>query len=243
MYLLEALAQCMVDRPDFLVALRDHVHRKRESLEIPGGFFGFVETVHEATGGGLFEGAKVRTLDLVVSQYIEWRSREPGPLSDLELFRKNAGLKLNIMEAVVKDATAGFGCNARVGGKLALVAVRSARVVGDSRVVKQVLPTGWVALYQSWNLAFLMANLDNLDLLVPKLLIPTVVDAEPDDYLFRRGIVLWYVANIALLGLVRDEGVRKQRVRRLGGWAEQWGQRTLDASEGFLAEHLGQSDG
>jgi len=242
MYLLEALAQCMVERPAFLVALRDHVHFKRESLEIPGGFFGFVETVHEATGGGLFEGAKVRTLDLVVSQYIDWRSREPGPLPEGDLFRKNAGLKLNIMEAVVKDVAAGFGDNARVGGKLALVAVRSAAVVGESRVIKQALPPGWVALYQSWNLAFLMANLDNLDLLLPKLLIPSVLDAEPDDYLFRRGIVLWYVANMALLGLVRDQGVRRQRVRRLGLWADQWGQRTLHASEGFLAEHLGRPD-
>ena len=120
-----------------------------------------------------------------------------------------------------------------------MVAVRSAEVVGEGRVIKQVLPDGWVPLYQSWNLVFLMANLDNLDLLLPKLLIPTVLDAEPEDYLFRRGVVLWYVANMTLFCLVSDEGERPQRIGGLQAWAEPWAERTLEASEGFLDEHLG----
>jgi len=179
----------------------------------------------------------VRTLDLVVGQYLAWRARSPGPLPDGELFRKNAGLKLNIMEAVVKDVGAGHLDNAHVGAKLALMAVQSIEVVGAERGVKQVLPPGWVTLYQSWNLAFLVANLENLDLLIPKLLIPTVLDAEPEDYLFRRGVVLWYVANMTLFCLIAEGGRRDQRVVRDPSWAERCAAITQDASQGFLDGH------
>lgn len=241
-WLLEEVARGIVDDPAFLEALHAHVMELRAGLGIRSGFFAFVEDVFEATGGGVFEAAKIRTLDLVIDQYRAWRTEPCGELDESDRFRKNAGLKLNIMEAVTKDLAAGHLDNAHVGFKLAMLGVRELRVVGSNKAIQQVFAPGWTELYESWNLAFVLANLDNLDLLLPKLLVPSVLAAEPEDYLFRRGAILWFSANITLFALVRAHAAgteRAQPIPRMPDLAERWGGLNAEHARGLLAEHLG----
>ena len=56
----------------------------------------------------------------------------------------------------------------------------------------------WIALYHSWNSAFVLNEFDDLPFLLPKLYIPSVVDAKPENYLFTRVIALWLAINLFL---------------------------------------------
>jgi hypothetical protein len=53
----------------------------------------------------------------------------------------------------------------------------------------------WVSLYTSWNLAFVLGDLDDLHMLVPKLLIPSVLSATPANYMSTRTLALWLAGN------------------------------------------------
>ncbi|MBF0443108.1 MAG: hypothetical protein HQK54_14465, partial [Oligoflexales bacterium] len=63
----------------------------------------------------------------------------------------------------------------------------------------------WVQLYQSWNLAFVLGSLDDLPFVLPKLLIPSLLDIEAKNYLYTRGLSLWLVVHSFLFR--RIEGV------------------------------------
>jgi hypothetical protein len=53
----------------------------------------------------------------------------------------------------------------------------------------------WVSLYITWNLAFILGNLENLDLLFPKLLMPSIINAERNNFLGVRVVSLWLSIN------------------------------------------------
>ncbi|OGH93752.1 MAG: hypothetical protein A2538_02630 [Candidatus Magasanikbacteria bacterium RIFOXYD2_FULL_41_14] len=53
----------------------------------------------------------------------------------------------------------------------------------------------WASLYITWNMAFVLGNLDDLDLIFPKLLIPSLINAEPENFLGVRIISLWLSVN------------------------------------------------
>lgn len=56
----------------------------------------------------------------------------------------------------------------------------------------------WVSLYESWNMAFILGELNNLHFLFPKLLIPSVLNAKPENFLGARIIALWLSINNGL---------------------------------------------
>jgi len=56
----------------------------------------------------------------------------------------------------------------------------------------------WVNLYGTWNMAFILGELDNLHILFPKLLIPSVIDARNESYMTTRAIALWLSINTIL---------------------------------------------
>lgn len=196
----ESLGQSIVESPDFLEGLHAHVLKVRAELGLEGGCWRFFRAVWKASGT-LFETAKTLTLELVIDQYLGWRREGPGPLGAFQRFRKNLGLKVNVLEAVLEGCFRGYRVNAHLGTKLLFSGVRAIEVVPETLAVKQLLPPGWTIRYESWNLAFILGNLRNLDLLLPKLLVPTVLDAEEDDYLFRRGVLLWFMVNATLFNL------------------------------------------
>lgn len=53
----------------------------------------------------------------------------------------------------------------------------------------------WTSLYTAWNLTFLISNLDELDILIPKLFIPSLIDSKPENFIGVRAISLWLSVN------------------------------------------------
>lgn len=53
----------------------------------------------------------------------------------------------------------------------------------------------WVSLYTTWNMAFVLHEFDDLDIIFPKLLIPSIINAESENFLGSRIISLWLSAH------------------------------------------------
>jgi hypothetical protein len=56
----------------------------------------------------------------------------------------------------------------------------------------------WASLYETWNMAFILGELNNLHYLFPKLLIPSVISAKSENFLGARIIALWLSINNTL---------------------------------------------
>ena len=80
----------------------------------------------------------------------------------------------------------------------------------------------WVSLYTTWNMAFILGNLDNLDILFPKLLIPSMINSKYDNYLGVRIISLWLSVNHYLFrkSNKRDDVEIKNRFEMAKAWGE-----------------------
>ncbi len=57
----------------------------------------------------------------------------------------------------------------------------------------------WVSLYRTWNMAFILGELNNLHYLFPKLLIPSVLCCKDENFLGVRIVSLWLSINSALM--------------------------------------------
>ena len=64
--------------------------------------------------------------------------------------------------------------------------------------VVNIFEQDWVSLYESWNLAFILSELDDLHILFPKLFIPSVINATDKNYMASRIITLWLSINTLL---------------------------------------------
>ncbi|MBU0707359.1 hypothetical protein KKG41_03230 [Patescibacteria group bacterium] len=53
----------------------------------------------------------------------------------------------------------------------------------------------WVSLYTAWNMTFVLGNLNDLEIIFPKLLIPSIIDAESENFIGARIISLWLTVN------------------------------------------------
>jgi hypothetical protein len=111
---------------------------------------------------------------------------------------KNFWLILNIFEAVLTDWKRGEANNALAGLALIRHPIRRLWIMPTGRFILNYLPRNWPALYQSWNMAFVVGNLANPHILLPKLLLPCLINAEPENYLFIRGVSLWITVNLQL---------------------------------------------
>ncbi len=56
----------------------------------------------------------------------------------------------------------------------------------------------WVDLYETWNMAFILSKLEDLDILFPKLLIPSVINSKSENYMTTRVMALWLSINTLL---------------------------------------------
>ncbi len=80
----------------------------------------------------------------------------------------------------------------------------------------------WVSLYITWNLAFILGNLNNLDLLFPKLLMPSIINAKSNNFLGVRVVSLWLSINHFLF---RDsEGKKLFGPKNKKEMAQAWGE-------------------
>jgi hypothetical protein len=73
-------------------------------------------------------------------------------------------------------------------------------LAGDDNYFPVVdLSEDWKSLYLTWNMAFILGELDNLHYLFPKLLIPSVLCSNSEHFLGTRVVSLWVSINSALL--------------------------------------------
>lgn len=143
------------------------------------------------------------------------------PLCEKGLCVCNDWLRINIYEAGITEYKDGFQANAMAAHVLA-EDVRE-RCHRESFQMRRVIPEGpsadfyasllgddnffpvigisdeWKSLYLTWNMAFILSELNNLHYLFPKLLIPSVLCADSENFLGARIISLWVSINSALL--------------------------------------------
>lgn len=80
----------------------------------------------------------------------------------------------------------------------------------------------WVSLYITWNMAFILNCLDDLDLLFPKLLIPSVINSESENFAGARIISLWLSINHVIFRKYDKKVVTgpKNKMEMARAWAE-----------------------
>ncbi len=129
-------------------------------------------------------------------------------------------LRINIYEAGITEYNNGFKSNAISAHALSEDAnkschrevFKSGSVLPEGEVDKfyeslveedNYFPTfafhkDWASLYETWNMAFILGELNNLHYLFPKLLIPSVLNAKSENFLGARIIALWLSINNTL---------------------------------------------
>ena len=128
-------------------------------------------------------------------------------------------LRINIYEAAATEYKSGFSMNAMAAHVLADDVLKHCHpeqyllrkvypenaqgdfytsLLGDNFVPVINLSNEWKNLYLTWNMTFILGELNNLHYLFPKLLIPSVLCAKSDNFLGVRIISLWVSINNAL---------------------------------------------
>lgn len=201
--ILEELTQRMYKDVSFMIEIKEHYLSKREYiLHEKRNTFTYYLKINK-TLGNWFEILKTITMDYVYDQYIEFRLKKE--LNAFDLFKKRLGLTLNISEALFTDLFQGFFSSSYVAFKLLLNQMQKIYIVGNTTIIKQVFRKNWTNLYETWNMAFCTKHMKYLNVLYPKLLIPSVIDSEEDDYLIYRGLSLWIVISVFFLKKVNKD--------------------------------------
>ncbi|MFQ5621584.1 MAG: hypothetical protein ACE5FT_07150, partial [Candidatus Nanoarchaeia archaeon] len=92
---------------------------------------------------------------------------------------------------------------------------------------------GWASLYTTWNMAFILGNLGNLDLLFPKLVMPSIINAEKSNFLPVRLISLWLTINHSLFRYSKNIKVTgpRNKIRMARAWSRINKKYALDFAE------------
>lgn len=119
--------------------------------------------------------------------------------------------KINIYEAGITDYNKGFNANALCAEALSeelnnldidikykkmLIAPANSKnpfykQFSENYSIDFPVSQKWQSLYVSWNLAFVLGHLDNLDILFPKLLLPSVLGVKSNQFIETRVVSLW----------------------------------------------------
>ena len=196
MVLLDVVTKGMADDYHVQEDVYKHLLNKRKEMGIHEGFFGSAYDIYKAMGNDLFFAGKAKTIDYAFNKQLEFRREGHIPSWNIPL--RQASLELNLAEAIVTDKIHGFPENARAGVDLARHIFSKAEVTGNNHFIDYNLKQNWDSLYESWNLAFMTGNLTDPQILFPKLLIPQVLDAKPEEYLLNRSMALWMTINFDL---------------------------------------------
>lgn len=210
MLLLEDLVKHMSDDYKFMEAIYNYFRNLQKERGITS----------RKTNEGVFGTVKKATIETVMKNYVKVRAN--NNMSVIDTTSRVTSLKLNITEALMADASHHFFDNAKAARELIRTSPLNIKLVGEKREIKYVTDQRWVSLYESWNLVFVIGNLHYLHLLLPKLLIPSVIYADVDDYLFERVAALWLSMMFHLLA--EHEGrpdmmiiSNKNEIARIGG--------------------------
>lgn len=228
-WLLDRITREMGQDLAFRAALMEHLRAERVALGIrpqpPGAALDLIRVT-----GSLFATEKALTMDYTMVLDAELKAR--GVVSPAALALQQQGIAVHILEASFTERAHGYVLNARVGAILASRTADAIRVRGAPPQLDYVLPPGWAALYESWNLAFLTGNMDNLDLLYPKLLAPAVLGAPDDRYVATRNDALWVSINAYLFRKARRRP--DTHLPGAAALARRWGQINWEAALAYL---------
>ncbi len=166
-------------------------------------------------------------------------------------------LRINIYEAGATEYKNGFSNNALAAHVLAEDVLQHCHP--EQYLQRQVIPENakgdfysslmsdnfvpvinlseeWKNLYLTWNMAFILGELNNLHYLFPKLLIPSVLCAKSDNFLGVRIISLWVSINNALfLNFNHTEKLTAPENRK--EMAELWGEINRKYAEAFYKKN------
>jgi hypothetical protein len=234
-YLLDELTRAMAADREFTNEVSEHLLGKREEVGIRRTFWASTFDVYKLTRE-IFGPAKTKTMDSVFHWYAKMRRLEPGVKGGLPLLKRRILMFMNITEAVLTDAVHGMGKNALAGVTLLTSPVRQICVRADGGFMEIHLSKGWPELYQTWNLAFMVGNLRNLDLLLPKLVMPCVMNAAPADYIFLRGLSLWTTINFQIFAF---HAKRSHALPRQKDLARLWGEVNRRHARRFIRTERG----
>lgn len=184
LYVLEKLVDRMRFDSRFMEEVVLALFQKRKELGL-GTKLGVYR--HSKSAFAVF---KTFSIDSGILQLIDLRKRQSSQMFKADPIR-SVQLHLNILEAVTTEKLNGFSENAKTGLALINTPVWRSRVTAPFGEFDFEVTETWARQYEAWNMAFLLGNLDHLELLTPKLLIPSVLSAAPHEYLFRRVVALW----------------------------------------------------
>lgn len=202
-YLLDILTKGIYENPRFDLEVRNHLMKKRSQLGISNNFIASAFDIYKITGS-VFSTAKTLTMDYRTVRADEIKKNH-GKVSAGTLFIQQSGLALNIIEAMTTEKLHGYNNNALTGVALAINPFKEMKYNEENNQIHYLMAPEWCSLYETWNLAFITGNMDNLDILYPKLLIPQVIGADSDKYITNRGIALWASINFYLFRKVRGK--------------------------------------
>ncbi len=206
-YLLNKITSRMSVDPDFMEQIVAHLRAKRKLFGIRSGLFNSIKDVKRITGEW-FSPAKTVTMDIGMNIVMAARKKTMALLVHQALKRNSLGVIINILEAVSADVVRGFYANGLAGIALTINPIKTSKITSDTHFIQYTMSQDWASLYETWNLAFVTGNINNLNLIYPKLLIPVLLDAEPADYLMIRIESLWLTINFQLFAQGRRQETR-----------------------------------
>jgi len=195
MFLLDKIVQALEDDVSFMEEIREYLHKEVDKLV--GSDSKFKHTVEMFKAAGVFGIAKEYTINLAFDNFIKLRKQSSISQSEQDDRKKN--LVVNIGEAGAVDGAHGYIPNVKVAWALGAQRPTKVWLEGEKKVLRYGLNTDWARLYEGWNLAFITANLEHLNILYPKLLTPRVLLANGPRFLYARGIALWLSINFYLM--------------------------------------------
>ncbi len=193
-YALNKIIRNMIDDPKFMTAVYDHLLAKRKELGISEALVPSFFDIYRVSGD-LFTPVKALSVDAVFSDY----DRIRNGTAEVETKSRARSLSINILEATLTDSFKGNTDNAMAGIAMIMNPAPSVYLKGDERKIGYAFNQEWTSLYETWNLSFITGHLPNLHILYPKLIIPEVMDASPEDYVFNRVLALGLSANFTIL--------------------------------------------
>ncbi|MBF0313831.1 MAG: hypothetical protein HQK50_08620 [Oligoflexia bacterium] len=234
-FLLNEITLSMSANPKYMEALVTHIKNTRPKFNISLNKFKAAFDIYRVTGE-LFMPAKALAMDVVMDNILVSRSGE-CPTNEI-MPTNTSGQVVNIMEAVLADESSALYDNARAGIALAINPIPSVHVTDrDDKYplyLKYHAPEGWNSLYETWNLAFLMGNVSNLNITYPKLLIPAVIAAGNEDYLMNRVESLWPTINFHVFAQAKGQNVFLPEQTEL---AKHWGEVNARYASAFTQRH------
>lgn len=157
---------------------------------------------------GAFEAAKTITMDWVLRTYLRMQeqAQTSGAVQDDMIRARQKGTSLNILEAVLTDFRHDLDDNAFAGVGMILNPALTLRAKQETNYfIEYLFEKEWEKLYQTWNMGFVVGNVDELDILLPKLLIPLVVAASPTFYMGYRVLALWLSIDAYLIRIFSED--------------------------------------